>query len=119
MHETVLTRLRGRTPFILTVYVDIQKFNEGVSKLQRSRLKALHSLGVPVYLCKGVQATGVFHVKSVVVDRRWLYSGNANVTQHSTANREHNFKLTGPLVATALEDLVVRERARSKLWDGQ
>ena len=84
---------------------------------QRSRVKKLHAKGAKVYLCKGLERLGSYHAKEVVVDRRVLYTGSANLTTNSRSNRERVYKMTGRVVQEALLDLR-DDRAASFLFDG-
>ena len=117
VQDALLKRLRGRSAFELSLYVDSEKFFSGGPRLQKSRLKQLHSAGAQVYLCKGQGRQGSFHPKAGVVDRRFLYTGSANFTQQSLANEEFCFKLVGPDVLTVLGRMV-RHRQTAKLWNG-
>jgi hypothetical protein len=51
------------------------------------------------------------------VDRRFLYSGNANFTDKSEVNKEFCFRMVGPVVRQVLERLALH-RQRHTLWDG-
>ena len=86
---------------------------------QRSRVKKLHELGATVYLCSGRKPKGVFHKKSVIADRRWMFSGGANSTHSARhANSEFLMKLIGKGVMDALASLE-QERLKARLWDGR
>ena len=117
VQSALLKRLRDRTAFELNLYVDSEKFSEGVPRLQKSRLRELHSAGARVYLCKGQARQGAYHIKAAVVDRRFLYTGSANFTGKSLANEELTFKLVGPDVLTVLQRMV-QHRRTGKLWNG-
>ena len=85
---------------------------------QRSRVKKLHELGATVYLCSGRKPNGVFHKKAVIADRRWMFSGGANLTHSARhANSEFLMKLTGKGVMDALASLE-QERLKARLWNG-
>ena len=85
---------------------------------QRSRVKKLHELGATVYLCSGRKPNGVFHKKAVIADRRWMFTGGANLTHSARhANSEFLFKLTGAGVMDALRSLE-QERVKAHLWNG-
>ena len=117
LHKLLLKRLRGRTAFSLRIYLDIEMFAGTVPRSQRSRVKELFQAGAKVYLCKGIKAGGSFHAKGIVVDRRYLYSGNPNVTDKSTKNEEFCYRFTGPIVSQVLSRLAV-QLERGKQWDG-
>lgn len=120
LHQALLRRVAGsgRAPFSLRVYVDRTTFAESKPYFQRPRLAALHQKGALVYLCSGQCVGGSFHCKALVIDRRYLYTGNGNFTHCSrTKNQEFLFRMTGPMVAEVLEDLAAN-RARAQLWDG-
>ena len=63
------------------------------------------------------KAPGLFHGKAVVVDRRRLYTGGANVTYSSNFNEEFCFLMTGPVVEQVLGKLAVH-RQKGKAWKG-
>ena len=113
----LLQRLRGRSDFSLNVYVDTEQFTSGSCRLQRGRLRELFSAGAQVYMCRGIGHQGAYHGKAVVIDRRFLYAGSANLTGKSTRNEEFCFKMAGPVVLQLLERLVVH-RQKHSLWDG-
>ena len=93
--------------------------NDGKFYYQRSRVKKLHELGATVYLCSGRRPNGVFHKKAVIADRRWMFSGGANLTHSARhANSEFLMKLTGKGVMDALASLE-QERLKARLWDGR
>jgi hypothetical protein len=51
------------------------------------------------------------------LNRRLLYSGNANLTDKSEVNEEFCFRMVGPVVRQVLETLALH-RQRHTLWDG-
>jgi len=117
VQAVLLKRLRGRTAFGLNVYVDSEKFSVGGPRLQKTRLKELHTAGAQVYICRGLRRQGAYHCKGAVADRRFLYSGNANFTNKSEDNEEFCFKMAGPVVRQVLEKLA-RHRQKHTLWNG-
>jgi hypothetical protein len=58
---------------------------------------------------------GSYHVKELVVDRRWLFTGSANFTTKSRCNIERSYKMTGVVVSQALHD-ISEEKKKGKLW---
>ena len=68
-------------------------------------------------MCRGVGRQGAYHGKAVVVDRRVLYTGNANITGKSVRNEEFCFKMVGPVVLQVLERLALH-RHKYPLWNG-
>ena len=72
--------------------------------------------GAEVYLCKGIGRQGSYHVKEMVVDRRFLFTGSANFTSKSRNKKERCYKITGACVAQALADLAA-EGADGKQLD--
>ena len=117
VHQKLLQRLRGRRDFTLNVYVDQEQFSKGAARHERGRLCELLAAGANVYMCKGRRGRGSYHCKALVVDRRYLYTGNANLTLQSTNNHELVFKMTGPPVRDVLERLA-QHRVAGKLWSG-
>jgi phosphatidylserine/phosphatidylglycerophosphate/cardiolipin synthase-like enzyme len=122
VHSVLLQRLRRKSPqpFVLDVHVDAAMLRTQVSRLQKSRLKSLHSAGANVWLCTGQRGLGTYHVKGVVVDRRYLYAGSSNITAKSIDNQEWCFRMTGPVVDQVLSRLALdRSNRRHELWDGR
>ena len=78
-------------------------------------MKALRDAGAAVFLCKGLRGQGSFHNKAVVVDRRYLYSGGANITYKSHSNDETVYRITGPVVLQILGRLAIK-RETGKPW---
>ena len=76
------------------------------------------------YFAKGQRSTfvkaladmGSYHVKEMVVDRRFLFTGSANFTSKSRNNNDRCYTMTGACVAQALADLA-DERADGKRLD--
>ena len=110
-------RLWGSTPFALTVLVDKEQFESELYRYQRPRLRRLLEGGGNVYLCRGPPPQGSFHVKALVVGRRWLYAGSPNFTFKSERNTELPLRLTGPPVLSVL-GLLDEARSRATKWDG-
>lgn len=117
IHDILLARLRGRRALALNVYIDKEQLAGNVPKRQKARVTALRAAGAKVYACGGKDKGGAFHCKGVVVDRRFLYAGSANLTDKSLRNQEFCFKITGPAVLKVLEQLSA-DRARHRLWTG-
>lgn len=113
----LLKRLRGQEPLKLNVYIDAEQFRGEVPRFQMPRLKALHTAGARVFICKGSGSQGAFHGKAVVVDKRYLYAGSANVTSKSHRNEEFCFRMTGDVVQQLLGRLQ-ELRLKSKDWNG-
>jgi len=103
LHALLLKKLQGRKDFKLVIYVDTELFATGGPRFQESRLQSLLGAGAQLYLCKGFGRLGAFHSKGLVVDRRTLYTGNANFTGKSGINEELVFRMTGPVVLQVLE----------------
>jgi phosphatidylserine/phosphatidylglycerophosphate/cardiolipin synthase-like enzyme len=108
----LLKLLRGPRPFTCRVVVDKDCFYKRVSTGQRPRLLELQKAGALVRLATGHSGTDVFgprakggmmHLKAVVLDGNVVFSGSANVTRASLANRELVFRLVGPDVKPVLE----------------
>jgi len=118
LHGLLLKRLRGRSPFALSIFVDAEKFAGSVPKQQKARLRELCNSGAQVYICKGRAAGGAFHCKGLVVDRRYLFTGNANFTEKSLKNWELCFRMEGPPVKEVLLDLAAA-KLKGKLWSGE
>ena len=118
LHSMFLKRLKGRAEFKLTVTLDREAFARAIPRSQKRRVKELQEAGATVFLCKGGGGQGAFHSKALVLDRRFLFTGGANLTQNSRRNSELNFRITGPAVADVIAELS-RQRGRQKQWDGE
>ena len=81
-------------------------------------MRELHLAGAQVYICRGSGRLGAFHAKGIVIDRRFLYNGSANITDKSECNEEFCFKLSGKVVLQVLERLAV-SRHQGTLWKGE
>ena len=118
VQKKLLQRLRGKCAFAVNVYVDKEKFEKGEApRRSGQRLDELRAAGAKVYMCKGRAGRGSYHCKAVVIDRRHMYTGNANLTYQSMDNEEFVFRVTGPPVKQVLERLS-EHRLKSKLWNG-
>ena len=115
--DTLLRRLRGRPPFSVTLLVDAEGLQQGTSRHQRSRLRALRDAGAAVYLCRGQGRRGRLHLKALVVDRRKVYTGSLNLTDKSVENDELHLQLVGEPVLSIIAQLL-RAQNRGTLWDG-
>ena len=120
VHDMLVKRLRGRADFKLNVYVDSEGFyaQPKLSQHQRSRVAELRAAGANVYLCRGPGRLGRFHCKAVVVDRRYMFVGSANITAKSESNDEDCYKVAGPSVTRKLKKLAAK-RAKVPVWDGK
>ena len=118
IQKILCRRLRDSSTFSLNVYIDKEKFGGTIPRSQKPRLRDLARLGAQVFVCAGAGSQGAFHVKGVVVDRRALYTGSANLTRKSRDNEEICFRITGPTVQAVLERLA-RQRQNRSPWDGQ
>ena len=119
VHECFLKRLRYRKsrPFTLHVYIDRRQLKIGtVPKKMRVRMQELKQAGAHVYLCKG-RGLDIYHAKGLVIDRRYLYCGSANITGASKDNEELPLRCTGDIVGQILGRLALT-RAKWPLWDG-
>ena len=52
-----------------------------------------------------------------MVDRRFLYSGGANITDKSNINEEYCYRMTGPVVHQVPERLAA-QRLKGKVFKG-
>ena len=83
---------------------------------QKRRVRELLRLGATVYRCKtGKQ--GSYHCKALVINRRVLYTGSANLTGNSRRNSETVFRMTGPVVEQVLRQLAA-DRGLWSVWGG-
>ena len=81
--DALSDRLSDGSRFPFNVHLDRQAFAGTQPRQQSSRVQKLHAKGAKVYLCKGFGRLGSYHAKEVVVDRRVLYTGSANLTTNS------------------------------------
>ena len=70
--------------------------------------------GCDVWLCSGPGRLGAYHVKEIIIDRRYLFTGSANLTCKSHQNRERLYKMTGSLVVQSLEDMAADRQLGKK-----
>ena len=61
---------------------------------------------------------GSYHRKALVADRRYLYTGGANLTSKSCDNKELCYRITGPVVGQVLEKLQ-QDAKDGRQWDGK
>ena len=107
-----------RVQHLENLYVDDAKFDKGGPTLQRPRTKKLKAAGAKVFLCKGKRARGSFHYKAIIIDRRYMWTGNENCTDNSLNNNGLCLKISGPVVKEVLEELATF-REKYKVWDGR
>ena len=117
VHAELLKRLQGRGAFELQVLVDREAFLERTARRQRPRLELLRRAAGDVYLCRGTPPLGRFHMKAVIIDRRTVFTGSANITEKSQENTELTLRMTGPPAMDILRD-VEAARLRGQLWGG-
>jgi len=117
LHGVLLKRLKRGGGFKLVVYLDAEVFAGSLPRYQKARVRALFLAGATVFLCRGSGPNGAFHCKGLVVDRRYMYIGSANLTWKSRSNGEFCFRVTGPAVAQILQQLSA-QRLKRKPWDG-
>lgn len=117
VHSVLLKRLQSKTNFQLNVYVDREMLAGSVPRQQRSRLKSLRTAGATIYACSGVGRHGSYHGKACVINKRYLFSGNANFTEKSQSNVEFCYKMTGAVVADVLVELA-KHRQKFPVWNG-
>jgi len=116
LFRVLLGRLTDGSRFSLRINIDAEAIKGNTPAEQRGRLDRLRRAGAAVYACKGDGRLGAYHVKELVVDRRFMFTGSANfTTKGRTANRERGYKMTGANVALALSDQAA-ERASGTLW---
>ncbi len=115
--QALLQRLGSRAPADVVVLVDHGAYVERACYRMRARLEELRRAGARVYLCRGDPPLGAFHMKAVVLDRRWLFTGSANLTSKSSSNVELCLRICGPPVGEVLTTLE-EVRGRGQLWDG-
>ena len=72
LQKLLVTRLRDRSSFSLTVLLDKEVFLQGKTpKKQSGCVKELQKCGAQVFLVGGVERYGSFHTKEVIVNRRY------------------------------------------------
>ena len=104
LHKVLVRRLQQQS-FQCTVRVDAEAFTGRTPFHQRARLAELHQNGGKVFLCRGAMRKGPYHRKALVADRRYLYTGGANLTSKSRENKELCWRMTGPVVGEFLKIL--------------
>jgi hypothetical protein len=104
-------RLRSRQALDLTILLDREMYTGKTPHGQRALVDRLKRLSAEVVLCRGTRATGSFHIKAVVADRRTAFVGSANITNKSARNAELCLVLRGPPVTKILE-ILHNEKAR-------
>ena len=75
--RALVQKLSGRDAFAVVILVDKEQFDTRACYHQRPRLAELHAAGAAVYLCRGNPSLGFFHTKTVCIDKRSAYFGNA------------------------------------------
>ena len=111
----LLQRLQDESKFTLKFSVDKEIFQVGTPKNQLSRVSRLSKQdGCDVWLCSGPGRLGAYHVKEIIIDRRYLFTGSANLTCKSHQNRERLYKMTGSLVVQSLEDMAAERQLGKK-----
>jgi hypothetical protein len=115
--DLVLRRLADRYAFGATICVDREQLHARTCYHQRPRLDALRRAGAAVYACRGSPPAGAFHMKAVLIDRRYAYTGSANLTQKSLSNVELCMRIVGPPVE-AIHQKLVHARDHGEQWLG-
>lgn len=106
LHAVLLRRLedkkRGR--FSCRVLVDKEKHDDNSCYFQNGRLKSLKAAGAEVFTSTGRPGSkrGHMHIKALVIDSEVAYVGSCNFTLASKHSFELMLRLTGPIVADAL-----------------
>eukprot|EP00973_Karenia_brevis_P091162 12406208-Karenia_brevis.AAC.1 len=114
LQNFLLKRLAGNQPFKCVFLVDKSKFEDGLTRYMRPRLKELQKAGGEVFLCTGRQGRGIFHAKCIIVDNKTMFSGSANLTLASYKNFDMMFRVQGPVVLEVVKALTeARDRGRS------
>ena len=96
LQNAFLRRLRGTSPFKLTVLVDKENFDQRSAVHQRPRLRDLHNEGATIFTVSGDGRFGSLHAKCLLIDRRIAYQGSANFTLSAQSNLELMTRLVGP-----------------------
>ena len=118
LQKVLLRRLKDRTDFKLTVFIDAEMYGGTVPKCQGTRVRELLSAGASVFLCKGRGGRGgSFHIKAIVIDRRRVFAGSCNFTARSRRNEELCHRATGRGVAHVLGKLMVHKRVGKPLHE--
>jgi len=116
--ELFLQRLASRFAFDLTILIDQEMLHGRTPYHQRARLDSLRRAHANIWLlCQGMSGRGAMHMKALVCDRRWAFTGSANFTTKSMENAELCMRMRGPPVQSILGRMeAVRLNAVS--WDG-
>ena len=115
LFNLLLKRLQDKSKFTLKLSVDKEMFQGGTPKNQLSRVSRLSKQdGCDVWLCSGSGRLGAYHVKELITDRRYLFTGSANLTCKSHQNRERLYRMTGSLVALSLQDMAAERQDGKK-----
>ena len=119
LHGVLLKRLQGRSSFSLNILIDESVLKGNKPWHQKQRLTALVEAGAIVYVCTGHTPKGIYHRKAVIVDRRFMYTGGANMTNQADAggNKELIFRMVGPPVLETLAILHEDMRTAVRRWD--
>lgn len=116
VQQALLNRLKKREPFSLVVLIDKASFDGVLPKRQKERITALRTNGAKIFLCTGERRENTFHKKAVIIDRRYLYVGGANITYASDhGNGELVYRMVGHVVSDTLAVLVA-DQARGREW---
>jgi hypothetical protein len=119
LQQLLLRRLQGKAqkPFELTVLLDMASYNGQLPARQKARITALRGNGAKVVLCTGARRGCTFHKKAVIVDRRFLYTGGANITYASEhGNGELVYRMVGQPALDTYDDLAADE-ARGRVLE--
>ena len=103
----------------VNLYIDKEMLADATKEKQHRRVRQLHRKGAHVYVLKGLRSLGSFHSKPLIINRRIMFFGGANVTDRAKSdNRETTFRATRQVVEEILED-AADWRAAGALWDGK
>jgi phosphatidylserine/phosphatidylglycerophosphate/cardiolipin synthase-like enzyme len=119
LHGLLLRRLKGRAGITVDILIDKGALEGNTPWYQRSRLSVLVNAGATVHVCTGQPPKGIYHRKAVVVDKRYLYTGGANMTYQSDegGNKELVFRITGQPVLDVLSILDADVRTALRKWE--
>ena len=111
-------RVQGRNAFSLLKVLDREEIEKGsIPRNQKPRVRQLCRAGTQIFLVKGIRSQGSYHKKEVIVDRRWMFEGSANLTDASHGNRESAYFHTGTVVKAVLQDNE-NDKQVGTLWKG-
>jgi phosphatidylserine/phosphatidylglycerophosphate/cardiolipin synthase-like enzyme len=102
LNDEFLRRLSDQSAFELVMLIDKENATNNIPHGQKTMLNNLHRAGATIVLCRGTIASGSFHAKALVVDRRTAFLGSANLTKKAERNAELCWRLRGPPVMDAL-----------------